>query len=364
MKIRAAVIASVLFASAFYLPSDFHGSRMMAFYGLALLWLLGGVWEQLHLSVGIALSWAIFSGVRVFAWPDPIYGPAAANLFDSLSAQAAFAVLIVASIQPVGYGRVSRHLAEAFGYLCIIDSILVIAQWIYGAEPGGLFGNPSMNACVIACTYPIWTRNHHKVENSIEAIGDLLGWLLPIFAILVSRSNMAVAALMTASVAPVIFFRRGNKILLLFCWGVTLPILAWAFMGAKLGQDSGRFAVWGAALRWWWENVNVWIGSGLGTWFALGPHIQSTMLGRTDAHDGFLMVLHSDTIQILFEQGIIGLALFVTMMVCAFKSAIAKKRMWVVAAMAAYCVTACGNFPMHLPVPGFLGAFLLISALI
>lgn len=57
-------------------------------------------------------------------------------------------------------------------------------------------------------------------------------------------------------------------------------------------------------MGWWWENVNIWRGAGLGTFEIIGTAIQkeTPVLGKS-----LLIYLHNDYLQVLFEQGVVGL---------------------------------------------------------
>jgi O-antigen ligase len=230
---------------------------------------------------------------------------------------------------------------------------------------------------VIAITYPIWTRRKWASKNALEVIGGLIGLLIPILAILGSRSNMALAALLSAFAAPVLGnIKRPTRRQWagLLVGALILIALGKHFMGSKFGVDSGRFGIWRATMSWWMGKVppevmvpppehNQLLGTGLGSYFVLGPNVQIRVMHQYSDH---LFWMHNDFLQIMFEQGIVGLGLFVLMAIFVFRyagrSALKSGSGWVHASLAAYAMTCLGNFPMHLPVPAFLGAFLVVYA--
>lgn len=375
---------SVLLASALYWGDDYHGTRFLTFIIIATLWIAAVTWRRIHWSAGLSVGWALLSAAGIFARPrspflnfgDSLCAGGTLQLntlcldfwstsFDALSAVTALCILAVVVPLLFASRRELDTLTRAFGWLCILDSVFVVAQWAMGAakaDRGGFFGETSMNPCVIAFTYPIWTRRKFTAENSIEGIGGLLGLGLPILAIFVSRSNMGLGVLLVAYGAPHLANIRRIRlehVLKFLCVTVALGIVGAWLMGAKFGQTSGRWPVWVATMQWWWTHASHWMGTGAGSYFVLGPNVQKQVLGQLS---DWLLWMHNDWLQVLFEQGVIGLALLLTTFACALRATARSHRYWLVSSLAAYGATMCGNYPNHLPVPGFFGAFLVVLA--
>ena len=369
---RYLTLAALLFMAMFYWGNNFYGVRLAAFLALGALWIGGIVAKRVHWSAGFCLAWVLISGAWVFGWPTSPYvaeGDFVVEAFNNCAAISVVCVLL--AVLPLLFldksWQASRAILDSVRILCLANSLFVIGQWAAGRETfhtGGIFGNASMNACFIAFTYPILTRKRERPGGCIEATFGLFCLVVPVAAILIARSNMALASLLAAFAAPYIirlgverrFQLRPFTPLVM----AALFFLGRHFMAAKFGTDSGRFPVWRATWAWWWEHANHWIGTGLGTYFILGPGVQITVLHEPGSH---LLWAHNDWYQILFEQGFVGLALALLMFGFALKRAVTMGRPWLVASLAAFGTTMLGNFPFHTPFMGFMGAFLLVFAL-
>jgi hypothetical protein len=80
-------------------------------------------------------------------------------------------------------------------------------------------------------------------------------------------------------------------------------------LGSKFLGDSGRYHVWKMALSFWEFNASrSWLigvlGFGPGTYGFFGPAVQSATGGST-----IFPWLHNEYLQVLFENGIVGLSL-------------------------------------------------------
>jgi hypothetical protein len=358
---------SILFASVFYWGNDFHGSRIITALVLASAWLAGLAWKRVHWSAGLALFWALLSAARVFGAPVSPYlagGDFDVIAFDSVTAESfLWIVLAVVPLLLLDRAKMEHAVLEAFSWVCLLDSLYVLAEFALGYETpdrGGFFGNTSMNASMIAVIYPILTRSEARARNAIESVGYLARILAPLAAILVSRSNIALAVLLAELALTWLAPPRSLK--RTWVTGVLIGILAVAgryLMGAKFGQDSGRYELWAVEMGWWRAHANPWIGMGTGTYFFLGQNIQRVSQTRVP----YLLWMHNEWLQILFEQGIIGLLLMLSVAVSAISSALDRRRFWLLASLIGYAVMMAGNYPLHLATPGFLGAVLVYFAL-
>ena len=77
--------------------------------------------------------------------------------------------------------------------------------------------------------------------------------------------------------------------------GVGIAVAIWKV--PNLMHDSGRIAIWRESLRWWLENANFMVGTGAGTYFMWGPHIQQAT--NVSVGNWFIWA-HCDPLQLLF----------------------------------------------------------------
>ena len=71
--------------------------------------------------------------------------------------------------------------------------------------------------------------------------------------------------------------------------------------------------------------------------------------------------LHNDWLQILFEQGPVGLVSVLVLSLYALKKSF--RRPYLFGAGCAYCAVMLGNYPLRMALPSFIGVFLLAAVL-
>jgi O-antigen ligase len=121
-------------------------------------------------------------------------------------------------------------------------------------------------------------------------------------------------------------------------------------MGKALFVSQGRLDMWWAYIKWWAVSANHYVGAGLGSFEWISNMIYSDSHGYTFAHNDYL--------QVLFELGAIGFALFVVFIATEFYRLRNCGR---------YFITGCGlcafmltYSPLHV-FPGMLVAILLCT---
>ena len=132
----------------------------------------------------------------------------------------------------------------------------------------------------------------------------------------------------------------------------TAICFAWLFVGNTFLADTGRFVIWKAGLQWWWDHYSVWIGSGTGTTIVLLTGIQ--VMTRTTLDNLFLW-FHNDWLQILFENGAIGLVLIINLFCWALWE---SRKLKYFPAILCFGAVAFFNYPLHSPLMAALGAIL------
>jgi hypothetical protein len=363
MDVLALTVAAFLAASALHWGGDldFHPSReYAALLGFSAI-LAAAAARRTHWLAGLALFWTLLCSLRIWEAPASPY----VGVFDPQSVQslslisASSFAFIVAMVVPFLLDReLAKRVWIAARWLCWLDSLYVVGQWVAGVEPfyrGGFFGNGAMNAAVIAFTFPALEQFVRSRRRVWVLWPRIIARAVPCLAVLAAHSNIALAALIVGIVA--VEARRGavvHRWAAVLSSAAALGLVGWHLMGGKFGENSGRFALWRAAMHWWWERHNHWIGAGTGTFLGFGQVISK------DLHAGSNWLwLHNDWLQVLFEQGAIGAALVAAL----FVLACSRAPRWVFAALAAYAVTACGHYPARLPVPAFFGLALVVLAI-
>ncbi len=335
--------------------------------------------RKTHWSVGCFYFYVASSALWAFGWrtsydhlpglmPDVdiltliAVGKVAAYTFASLTSL----VMMVSLFEREDYKTMETLMA----FLCFANSVYIIYQAISGRpsdQRGGLFGNPSISGCLIGFTFPFLCLQPPEPEGwfgqplahwlALGKRGIYLG--IPVIAVLLTRSSQPVGVL-----GVVILAWASHK----KPWVAEAPRLALASVACvsavfwamsdhdnfAVFSDSGRFTLWKQVFPWWWNFGSVWFGQGTGVTQLLAPIVQKSNMPAvplSSTQDWWLW-LHSDWLQMLLENGVLGALLGATMYAFALVKSY-RKADWLFAATVG--IGACGifNFPVHFPVHAF-----------
>ena len=168
-------------------------------------------------------------------------------------------------------------------------------------------------------------------------------------------------AVLTACFLALFASKRG--VFRLFLAIFLIGIIAYLF-----GPDNhdyfsthGRYQAWEFFMGNWYKQstmTNI-FGTGTGTYFEISQRWQN-MTGFNLAKignkmTGYYIFLHSDILQILFEQGIVGLTLITLLSIHCLRMAYKNKQIEYFAAFIAYIACCAGNYPIRLGVHGIIG---------
>ncbi len=217
-----------------------------------------------------------------------------------------------------------------YAYLCVVLSAMYIAffepswirkslkflRWIFWLsllvtfyqydrvpfEREGLYGNASINGCVIAALFPlILARYRTRKAQALLLALTFLG-------VYMTDASIPLGVL-AVSVSGYLFVSIKNKTKALFWTGMTfadLGIAGYIFMGDSFFNSSGRFQEWKRIFAWWDINTNHWFGAGLGSTLHNVSYIQ-LIDAKPESRVPVYMWMHSDWLQTYFELGIVGL---------------------------------------------------------
>lgn len=271
--------------------------------------------------------------------------------------------LMVVAVMLVFALAFRRKLEWIMGLVCITNSLGVIFSWMMGKVPNGILGNTSMDATLIAITMPWALKSIPKYFNKRFHVECAL-FLMGMTAILLTKSSVGLASagilfLFHFKWGQSIRFMRGRKI---WIASVILAIIAacasFAYLGSDLLDGQGRFYTWARSMSWWVDNANMVTGTGFGTFWAFGPYIQYL---QNDMRYGLFTFMHNDWLQILFEQGIIGLFFFALLLAQMIKRAWGDR--YLLSSVIVFGFTMILNQPLRYPLTLFAGmALYLICA--
>lgn len=198
-------------------------------------------------------------------------------------------------------------------------------------NPSGLFFNPNVyGEIAVLITVACWAS-------------ELWVWAaLSLPAVFMSQSRTALLAL--GIVGVIWLWRRYSTLtpIILLVIGLSVPI---ALVDKPLGHLSYRIDVWHNA----WDGMTL-FGRGPGSFIITYPAFAS----RTDTMATREEDAHNDFLQMAYQYGL-GCLLLLPLLMVAFIGPLGPERyLWI-----AFCVIAFFNFPLEIPVEGFLGAFAL-----
>lgn len=301
---------------------------------------LGVQVSKIHWSLAPAFLSSALGSLWVFGWPNnqfKSYPLTDRLLLQNSALYFLVAVLLFGLFLVRSDRRFLRFVLDAFGYLGALNAVCILVQFILGVQTdlrAGLFLNPSMSICLTATTLPLLSRTH--LYRPILA--------LTLLALLATQSIMG--AVVLAAALSALHFR----------WLLVAgPIGFLALVGPDF--TNGRLGLWKLSLSWWLKNSDVFFGMGPGTASVLLPQVQ-----KDAGYDlgNWYIFLHNDWLQVLWEQGIIGL--LSVLLVYAYALWFSQKNSQVFSALVALGVCALGNYPIHLPSHAFLGAVLVAYA--
>ncbi len=355
--------------------SNYWNAHWYAKWGLLLfgmiLFLAYRIAYRIHWSLFLPIVSTVGGAVWVAAWRDNQYvgwdimdllafGKGAANVGLAYC----IFLLFFLSVPRTKY----ELLEKCFAWLCLIDAAYVIYQACTGYAPffrAGFFGNASMNGCLIAFTYPFlnfkkpWQRGLKLHED----IWRVICVLLPVIAVILPGRSMPLGVLFVV-LATFFIPRAWRRFGAYYTLGLVLLFSAlcfvsgYAFLSVKLWDNSGRFHIWIIAMRWWAEHSNPWFGTGPGMAMLLIPHIQ---ILHHHLFGTWYIWFHNDILQSLFEGGLFAFVGYG--LLCASVVWRARRTPYLLCAVMGWVATATANYPCHLSLHAFIGAFLVFATL-
>lgn len=308
-------------------------------FSCILFWLSQQKEDCLSFSKGIFLYF-VFCSLRIWAFP---YGPYATvppswrlSLDrDALASLSTFLIIFIATFT----GRKSLW-QKFFRVVFFVNSALMLIGATMGT-PYGILLNASMSGCFEVALLPlVWGKKTVNNFALVFAVVVLSNQSLPLalFAILIFIALLKKRKFFPASMMPIVAGLGG-----------------YALQGERLLNPSGRQTIWVDSFHWWQANASPLWGAGSGTFETLGPLISKDYPPNT-----IFTFLHSDWLQIGFEQGVVGLILAVVFFAMLLRRA--KAEMFYTLFM--YGAWMIANMPLRYPLAALYGSFLIRSVLL
>lgn len=312
--------------------------------------------KQIHWSFVLTMCWVLGSALYCSMFtqsPYSVYGSFVAVSFAFNAAKAAVVILAVTSF--LFSLKNCNRLWKGFTFLACVDAVRLFLGDGFRHNNGlmsySLWDNQSMGASMSAVMLPMVSAQFRK---------RWLPYLLFVPAIIYAHSSVAWAALFVGLAAPFIARLEIAKVTAL-----TLAATVGGFLVLpnKLLNNDGRFEIWHQIWSFWHkapapgEQINHFFGAGTGSFMMYGPHIN-----LINGNNKLIFIwAHSDWLQILFEQGYVGLGL--ASLTAGFALWKSRKSMWLFSSILTYAFVMLAQMPWRYLPSSVFGAALLITAL-
>jgi len=363
MKRYALIIIPMAMAAIFSLNGNYYAWQV--FMGLAFGAFIGTmlVYQKLGLPLALCWGWTMFSLLSVSYLPDfnmiIFKGQAEGYIRNSAITGIIFFLLATMPYLVLDVKRFRQGLIYTLAAICAIDSILVLGEWAVGQDEfirGGFFFNASLNSCMISGLLPFYLHtNFFKIKPIYKVI-------LPLLAVIASGSTGGFGAFMLA-VGAYFFFakKRAYQEWVIVALGLVLiGIFAYFYLGQdRIFTTSGRMVVWKNSFYFWKRFANMWIGFGQGSAMQVVPVTQK--LFQQDSNQVFLW-MHNEWYQVLFEQGIIGLVLWLYAYLHLLVKTFLNNEKYITVAIIVFGFVCLFNYPFRMAIPGMIMASLFFLA--
>ena len=313
--------------------------RYQLYFGILVLSLFFS-WRVVGRKFGflafLALSYVLISAINVFQWA-PIMNDEFYLRLRSVSAasfaEIAMLVYFISSLRP-------RHIDWIISFF---EVVLVVDLFVYLFNSYGIFNSGSMDMSFMAMAYPLLAFRPIYSSSMLRIYWRLFLQVFPLLCLFFGIPGSACYMALASGIGAYLILNKKWK---------SAACSAVAVIGAGIFvlshydgffSQSGRFEVWKLLFNWWKVNASWLLGTGTGTFQWIGPTLQINA-DPNQVH-GFFIFMHSDYLQVLFEQGIVGLVLVLIMsMVCIYRSV---RYPWLFASCLSSVVVLSLQFPLR-----------------
>lgn len=253
-------------------------------------------------------------------------------------------------------------LLELISWITFFNCLYLFYVHFYGPGTYGLMMNTSTEGTFLAIMTPIiiLKKDQMKFLHRFKVL-----YAVPVVATFYTTSSMGIGGL--ALSAFVYSLLRKDKTIVVAGLLISCAILigAYYFLGERFVSDSGRILCWKWSFDWWFKGANLLLGTGLGSFWVIGPHIQQTTTEWICGHWGpsatceaakiqyqynnLYLFMHSDWLQVLFETGIVGFLIAVIAYVISLIKSIDKD--WLFIAVVSVGAQCAGNMVVRYTLP-------------
>ncbi|MCK5608304.1 O-antigen ligase family protein [Candidatus Pacearchaeota archaeon] len=291
-------------------------------------------------------------------YPEPIYHYLGKYSVEAISLTVQGNLLATLLPLVLIFSIPDKYLNTIIDLICIVGLIsaigTIVKSFIY---PGidynwGIMTNTSIEGTFLAILAPIIFFK----RDLFPQVWDKLIWVcraIIVIAIFLTTSSIGIGGL----IVGVISYYTLNKNWKLLFIPVILALVAYITNSHSLFYASGRYEIWSLQMSKWFEHVDIWTGTGFGTYAAFGPWLQKVYTDTNIIYPN----LHSDVLQLMYEMGlyIFGLSTIIFLKIC--RKLLDDKNYWLLSSVMTYVAVSCINMPARYMPTLILGLILLRS---
>lgn len=351
----------------FQYKGDYWHSKWALLLAAAVLELAIRIGRKTSWPAAAAFAYTVLSGLYVFAWRDNYvmgFDKLTGAAMDGVTALTCVSFLLLTWVASSWDEKDFKYVRAALGIVCLVDAVVVLAQ--VAEHPlkfhvGGLLDQDSMNGCLLAVTYPF----------AIE----LIGFESPLQK---GLAALPPAAILASSFIGFARVSMGVFLIVVGCFwlcraswrymavvAIGTAILAGLLFGMTPGlfDSNGRFGLYELVFTWLGQQPMGYrvFGFGNGSYFIFGPGIQR-LYHFGDWNGSWNLWLHSDWLQVTFEQGAVGLGLYSWLAWDCFWRVLRAGDTFLMAALFGFVATAVFEFPVHVALCAFLGVSIVVMS--
>ncbi len=349
----------------FHYGADFWWSKW-AFYAFLGSVLSGVVIARsVTVLVGVFFAYQVLTGVRLTFWRVTELAtipPHSATAMESVVGQALVLLLLSGFAALLYRPTWDKWIRLGLAVGTILGALHVIFAYASGLRDfkiSGFLEQGGMSGCLLAVGAP-FLGVFRKKWMIVSA------WTVTSIAILIllkeNESSNSIGVFVV-TVATLLLYKYWGRVSRAWLLGLTsVSVAGLGLVSLKLNpllfSDSTRFEIYRVMMGWWWKDGSILFGKGYGSFILYGPWIQ---VHQKFSLQAYFIWMHSDWIQILFESGIVGLALSVAV-TCQILYR-ARHRVELLVSIVAFIATMVFQFPWHLANFAAAGTLLGLMAL-
>lgn len=317
--------------------------------------------KRIHVSAFLLLGFVLFSALLTSF--QPFYSQDLISLRLRLVSARSF---ILVSMLVFFVSTLSAYKTQLFlkvmAVVATLNACVVLALLPQFPTGVGIFNAGSMDTTFIALCLPL--HFSLRPEGKTKMFWFWIALVVPcVCAIVLTPGSTAYLVLFAAALGYFLARRKWK-------WGIlaiaSISILGILTQGKNLISDSGRLRPWGLFMDWFfngppknwdtsevlfqenWNAIMQWrvehsplvFGTGTGTFQWLGPTIQNV-------HENIFIWMHNEYLQVLFEQGFVGLLLMLWLIgVCLWR---VRRRPILLATSFGLLASMLTQFPFRYP---------------